>query len=637
MPSLRVQPLAVPAGARASTQATTPTLYHLHKRLTTLGASADNDIVLPDPLLAESQAYIECDGQDHHLVVIEGATEVFVNGKRRRRHKLADRDQIRMGNTELSFCLRDEAPGHPQGPGPRQDPGAGPGAAPAPRRQGDDVDSLRRLYEFSARLLCTYEINTLLDQLMDAVIEITSASKGFLVLLEGEQQHIKVARNLRRETLGDPGGQLSDSIVDKVIKTRRPLILSDALSDEEFQNAKSVMNLRLSSVMCVPLLERGNLLGLIYVGNDSVRSLFVEEDLQVLTVLAAQASLLIRNALLVNELRLESRLLNEQIEQMRYGSIIGTCAAMQEVFKKVGKVAGTDISVLITGETGTGKELIAQEIHRRSPRAKAPLVTINCGAIPEHLLESELFGHIKGAFTGAVQNKQGRFHVANGGTVFLDEIGEMPLQLQVKLLRVLQEKVVVRVGDTRSEPVDIRVLAATNRDLLAEIKAGRFREDLYYRLNVVQIHLPPLRDRGDDVMVIAKYLLRRYEKEFGGKSKGLSPSAVVAIRKYGWPGNIRQLENHLKKAIVLSDHALLSPEDLGLSEDVLPPVLPLQEAKERFQRQYIGEVLALNNGNRTKTARDLGVDPRTIFRYLEKEDGGPGPSPGPGDDSGEVL
>jgi len=293
---------------------------------------------------------------------------------------------------------------------------------------------------------------------------------------------------------------------------------------------------------------------------------------------------------------------------------------MQEVFKKVAKIASTDISVLITGETGTGKELIAREIHLRSPRARGPFISINCGAIPENLLESELFGHVKGSFTGAVANRIGKFHAADKGTLFLDEIGEMPMQLQVKILRALQEKVVQRVGDNRVEPVDIRVIAATNRDLDVEIKAARFREDLYYRLNVVNLHLPPLRERGDDILVIARYLLARYAPGYGNRVRGFSPNATVAMRKYRWPGNIRELENRLKKAIVLADRALLGPEDLDLKPDDLAPILPLSDAKEKFQRDYINEVLALNNGNRTKTARDLGVDPRTIFRHLEKEE-----------------
>jgi transcriptional regulator with PAS, ATPase and Fis domain len=349
--------------------------------------------------------------------------------------------------------------------------------------------------------------------------------------------------------------------------------------------------------------------------------------MRALNVFAAQASLIISNALLLQELKVDNRRLSERLEQMRFGDIIGSSKAMQEVFNKVEKVAATDISVLITGETGTGKELIAREIHRRSARANGPFVTINCGAIPENLLESELFGHVKGAFTGAVANEQGKFQSASSGTLFLDEIGEMPLALQVKILRALQEKVVVRVGDTRPETVDIRVLTATNRNLEDEIKNGNFREDLYYRLNVVNLHLPPLRVRGDDVLVIARYLLSRYSREYEARARGFSPNATVAIRKYHWPGNIREMENRIKKAVVLTEGNLVGPEDLGLDADTLPTILPLADAKEKFQRDYINEVLALNNGNRTKTARDLGVDPRTIFRHLEKEEQNKGTSP----------
>ncbi len=343
--------------------------------------------------------------------------------------------------------------------------------------------------------------------------------------------------------------------------------------------------------------------------------------MRVLTVLAAQASLIVANALLLNELQVDNKKLAERLEAVRFGEIVGTSPPMQAVYRKVEKIAPTDISVLITGETGTGKELIAREIHTRSPRAGKPFVTINCGAIPENLLESELFGHVKGAFTGAVANKLGKFQSADGGTLFLDEVGEMPLELQVKLLRAIQERVVVRVGDTRSESVDIRILTATNRDLEKEIAGGRFREDLYYRLNVVNLQLPPLRARGEDVIVIARYLLSRYTREFDAKVKGFSPNATVAMRKHAWPGNIRELENRIKKAIVLAESTVIGPDDLGLSADNLPAILTLAEAKDKFQREYINEVLAVNNGNRTKTARDLGVDPRTIFRHLEKEAG----------------
>lgn len=580
-------------------------VYHIYKKITSLGRSDEVDVTLPDPGLGESHAYIHFDGRDFNIATTERDAELFVNGRKRNKHRLSHEDRIRLGIIELEFSLYDE-----------------PVTDETAARTLAELNSYKKLFEFSQKLMEKYELPALLDTLLDVVIQVTNADKGFIVLVESGEPVVKVARNLRHETISDAVSHLSDSIMARVMKSRTPLIISDALSDSEFKNSLSVVNLRLTSVLCVPMLERGNTLGLIYVGNDNVAQLFDETHLEVLTIFAAQAGLLIRNALLVNELQLDNRTLHERIEQIRFGEILGSSPPMQEVFRKVQKVAGTDISVLITGETGTGKELIAREIHRRSARAKGPFVTINCGAIPENLLESELFGHARGAFTGAVANKAGRFQSANGGTLFLDEIGEMPLSLQVKLLRALQERVVTRVGDTQAEPVDIRVLTATNRDLDVEIKGGRFREDLYYRLNVVHILLPPLRDRGDDIVVLARYMVGRYSPEYGGKVRGLTPQAVAAIRRHRWPGNIRELENRLKKAVVLSDKALLGPEDLDLQPEDLPAVLPLNEAKDKFQREYINEILALNNGNRTKTARDLAVDPRTIFRHLEKDDGG---------------
>ena len=583
-----------------------PTVYNLYKKITSVGSGPDNDVVLPDPLVVDGFA-VHFDGQ-MYTVLAPRKSEFVVNGKKRGKHKLSHDDRVILGSCELRFTMIDEA-------------------APIEEEAAEtvaDLDAYTKLYEFSERLIHQRDLGELLDALMDAVIEITNADKGFLVLLDGDTIDVKVARNLNRENIADAVSQLSDSIIAKVVRSRKPVIVSDAMRDDEFSAAKSVMQLKVSSVICVPLLDRGRLLGLIYVGNDSIRDLFQQDTLRILTVFSSQASLIVANALLLNELRVDNKRLNERLEQYRFGEIVGTSPPMQQVFRKVEKIAVTDISVLITSETGTGKELIAREIHRRSPRAGKPFVTINCGAIPENLLESELFGHVKGSFTGAVANKQGKFQAADTGTLFLDEIGEMPIELQVKILRALQERVVYRVGDTRPETCDIRIVAATNRELEKEIAAGRFREDLYYRLNVVNVELPPLRQRGEDVLVIARYLLSRYSREYDVKVKGLSPNAAVAIRKHAWPGNIRELENRIKKAIVLCDSSVIGPDDLGLTGDVLPQILTLSEAKDKFQRDYINEILALNNGNRTKTARDLGVDPRTVFRHLEKESGEPG-------------
>jgi len=580
-------------------------VYSLHpdKKLTSIGSSPENDIVLPDPLVQDGFA-IRFDGQIYTVLALK-KTDFVVNGKKRGKHKLSHDDRIVIGSCELRIVMIDES-------APREDE-AGETIA--------DIDAYTKLYEFSERLIHQRDLGELLDALMDAIVEITNADKGFLVLLEGETVDVKVARNLNKENIADAVGQLSDSIVAKVIRTRKPVIVSDAMRDDEFAAAKSVMQLKVSSVICVPLLDRGRLIGLIYVGNDSIRDLFQQDTLRVLSVFSAQASLIVANALLLNEMRVDNRRLHERLEQYRFGEIVGTSPPMQQVFRKVEKISPTDISVLITGETGTGKELIAREVHARSPRAGKPFITINCGAIPENLLESELFGHVKGSFTGAVANKVGKFQAADGGTLFLDEIGELPLLLQVKLLRALQEKVVTKVGDTRPESVDIRVLSASNRNLEREIKEGRFREDLYYRINVVSLTLPPLRERGDDIVAIAKYLLQKFAAEFSSRARSFTPSALGALRKYHWPGNIRELENRLKKAVVLADKALVSAEDLDIRAEDFAPILPLAQAKEEFQARYINEVLARNNGNRTKTARDLGVDPRTIFRHLEKKAG----------------
>jgi transcriptional regulator with GAF, ATPase, and Fis domain len=571
-------------------------VYCITKSITTIGADRGCDVVIHRLSLVADHARIVFDGRDFSVTEGEGPGKIQVNGKRRRKARLSHEDRITLGDAELTFRVFDA-------PLSREEPSS---------TQRAEIDGLRRLQRFSENLMRHESLEELLEQLMDSVVEITGAAKGFLVLFEDGLPAIKVARNVRRENMSDAVAQLSDSIIARVVETKRSIIVSDAQKDDKFANAESVINLKLSSVMCVPLMERGRMLGLIYVGNDNVTGLFEASTLELLGVFAAQASLLLQNALLVDSLRLRNLSLSEELKQQRFGEIIGSSPSMLEVFRRVEKVASTEVSVLIGGETGTGKELIAREIHRRSPRSSGPFVTVNCGAIPESLMESEFFGHMRGAFTGAVATRAGKFQAADKGTIFLDEIGEMPLSLQVKLLRVLQERQVVKVGATKPETLDIRVLAATNRDLEAEVEQARFREDLFYRLNVVHIELPALCERGDDLVLLARYLLQRYTEEYGSKVKGFTPNAMIAMRKYNWPGNVRELENRLKKAVILCEGSMIGPKDLDLEDDALPAVLPLGEARENFQKQYVLDVLERNGGNRTKTARDLEVDPRTI-------------------------
>jgi transcriptional regulator with GAF, ATPase, and Fis domain len=613
-----------------------PVRFAIVRRLVSIGSSPECHLVLRGPEVAATHCTLIHEPGRYMLESAQRSAPFFVRGKKTRSHELKHGDVVVVGGHELVFSAVDAAtePEAPKGAEPQ---------APVP------LEAMRQLQQFSALLARPSDLEALLDELIDQVVAMTRASKGFLVLANGSGPdaaaatgpgyEIRVARNLERQPVDDPSELLSDNIIREAITSRKAQIISDALVDERFRSSLSVMNLKLCSVMAVPLLVRGELLGLIYVGNDNVRDLFRAEQLEMLTIFAAQAALFIKNAQLLNELRSEKTELAERLEHVKFGEIIGACPQMIEVYNRVEKVASTDITVLINGETGTGKELIAREIHNRSPRAKGPFITVNCGAIPENLIESELFGHVKGAFTGAVTHQIGKFQAADGGTIFLDEIGELPLQLQVKLLRVLQEKQIQRLGEAKTTSIDARVVAATNSDLLEEVKGGRFREDLYFRLNVIGILLPPLRERGDDVLLIARYLIGRYAKEYGrdlDPGKALSGSANNAIMRFSWPGNIRQLENHIKKALVLADGPQITAGDLDLElPDGKPAtdddaVLPLADARDRWQREYINRVLALNGGNRTKTARDLGVDPRTIFRHLEKveKDGEGGRPPG---------
>ncbi len=580
-----------------------PRVFPIYKKITTVGRGAANDVALDSGGVAEFHAQIVFDGRDFSVVESDAGSGVQVNGKKKRRSKIFHNDRLELGDAELVFSLYDEA--------------ASP-SDPADEASAE-MAGMMKLSEFNRRLLEIKGVPEQIDALLEAVIEATHAATGFVILLRDGEPQVTAVRNLQTKGVPPSVHALSDSIIRRVIDTRQPLIVSDALHDTVFGTSQSVINLKLCSVMAAPLMAQGQLLGVIYVGNDNVVNLFEPASLEMLTIFAGQASLILQNAILLDQLTLDRDRIAEELKEKRFGDLIGSCASLRELFKQVEKISGTDISVLITGETGTGKELIARELHRRSARGSHPFVVVNCGAIPENLMESELFGHVRGAFTGAVATREGKFQAANTGTLFLDEIGELPVALQVKLLRALQERVVMKVGDSKPERVDIRVIAATNRDLEREIEQGTFRQDLYYRLNVVNLHLPPLRERGDDVVVIAKFLLKKYADEYGAKVKGYTPNALIALRKYEWPGNVRQLENRIKKAVVLCDRTLVGPEDLDLFPEAIAATVPLADAREDFTRRYILEVLERNNGNRTKTARDLGVDPRTVFRYLERE------------------
>ena len=302
------------------------------------------------------------------------------------------------------------------------------------------------------------------------------------------------------------------------------------------------------------------------------------------------------------------------------GAIVGESPTMQAIFKAIRKVSSTDVPVLITGESGTGKELIANAIHNASGRKEGPFIVINCGAIPESLLESELFGYEKGSFTGAAAQRRGRLEYANGGTLFLDEIGDIAQELQVKLLRFLQEKVIDRIGGRQPVAVDGRVIAATNRNLEEDVRAGAFREDLYFRLAVMKIHLPPLRERGNDIVLLAERMVTAFSQELKKPNKRFSKGALEAIRNYDWPGNIREMQNCVKRAIVLASGNSIKAEDLGLDaiDNQARNTSSLKGARNATEREMLAGALRRNNGNISKTARSLGISRPTLYDLMAR-------------------
>jgi two-component system nitrogen regulation response regulator NtrX len=334
--------------------------------------------------------------------------------------------------------------------------------------------------------------------------------------------------------------------------------------------------------------------------------------------------LVVRNAIRQRHLEAENRALRAHVDKRL--TMVGESYAMVQLREQVAMAAPTNGRVLIYGENGTGKELVARSIHAMSRRRGGPFVEVNCAAIPEELIESELFGHVRGAFTGAVADRQGRFEVADGGTIFLDEIGDMSLKTQAKVLRALQEQVVEPVGSTQRIRVDVRVLAATNKDLPAAIRAGQFREDLYFRLNVIPIFVPPLRARQSDIPLLAEYFLSGFAREYGRRAKALSPEATAELQLYPWPGNVRELRNLTERLMIMVPGDLIAGKDVAfLNRDAVAPpaseapeeaVLPLHEARDRFEQQYILRALAAQQGNISRTAEVLGVERSNLYRKM---------------------
>jgi len=528
---------------------------------------------------------------------------------------------------------------------------AQPSVREAPPSSHYDRRLWKQWVHTNRRINSSLSVEQVLEAAMDAAVELTAAERGFLLLraVEGEQFSVAVARNLDKEKIGKAQLKFSHGIAQRVIEEGESVVTVDASADDRFAEHQSVHALKLKSVVCVPIRSPRGILGALYLDNRFQRGRFAEDDAELLSALADQVAIALHNAELVEALRkrtteLEAerekvtQLLTEQRDQIErlssevqqqrmslafrydYSQIRGSSVAMQKVFAILDKVIGKPINVLIEGESGTGKELIARAIHFNGPRKHGPFVAINCGALPDTLLEAELFGYKRGAFTGAVQDHRGLFVQAHQGTLFLDELGEMTPAMQVKLLRVIQERIVQPLGAQKAQNIDVQLISATNRSLMNEIEQGRFRQDLYYRVAVVKISLPPLRKRLEDIPELASAILERV----AGGAQPLPTMTRAALRKlmtYDWPGNVRQLENVLTRSYLMSEEALIEADGIEIVE--VPSERTGSDntgipSKQDDLARVMYEALTQTQWNVVAAAQKLGMARATFYRKLRQ-------------------
>ncbi len=485
------------------------------------------------------------------------------------------------------------------------------------------ASALSALSRVSAIINNLQELDPLLEKIMDIAVETMGAERGFILLTdERGVLRPRTARNISAENIQDIA-DISNSVVQRVLQTGEAVISYDAQVDEALRESESVILNQIQSIACVPLAMKQRPIGVIYLDSITQRGGFTETSVPFLTAFAHQAAIAIENAQLYENMREENRQLRKQArEASSFGEIIGQSAKMKAVFDTMNSVLDSDATVLIQGESGTGKELVARAIHYNGHRRDKPFIALFCGSLPESLLESELFGHKKGSFTGAMADKKGLFEAAHGGTFFLDEIGDLSSNLQTQLLRVLQEGEIKRVGENLVRQVDVRVIAATHRNLREFIAQGKFREDLFYRLNVINIHMPPLRERMKDIPLLTHHFLHKYAAKNKKEIRGFSAEALNEITGYSWPGNVRELENTIERAVVLAKETLLTPADLRLSEAAREMPLPSGLTLMQMERRLVEKTLEEVDNNITQAAERLGVSRRWIHYKLKQWENG---------------
>ncbi len=589
------------------------TTVELNEDEITIGRDSSNRLRIADLRLSRRHCSIQKEGNTYALVDLNSTNGVLLNGIPVRHRVLQHGDRIEFGASLLLFVEHEELA--------RADLSFSDEALSARSIVTTRWDStpsrvrspqeLSLLLSISNTIAFIQDLDSLGNKLLDLIFDNLPCTRGAILLKKNHSEELELLCQKQKQK-EQKAFRINKQTIEQVIEKKNGLLADLQLSD----NAAP-----LSSVVCAPFVLFEKILGVLYLDTFGIPVQLDENHLQIVTAIAGIAAPAIKNIQDLQALKEKTKQLVGELRMER--ELIGESKPMKQVIDMISKIAAADTTVLITGESGTGKEVAARAIHENSPRANQPFVAINCAALPEGLIESELFGHEKGAFTGAISQKQGKLELADGGTLFLDEIGELNSNLQAKLLRVLQEREFERVGGTRTIKTDIRLLAATNRDLEKSSKDGQFRQDLYYRLNVVGLKMPPLRALGDDILLLARYLISKFNKKLTRQVGGISPEAQQLLLHYPWPGNVRELENVIERAILLGSTEMILPEDLpesmmAVEESSSSTAKNLHESVNEHKKALILKALEETDSNFNSAAAKLGIHTAHLYRLVRE-------------------
>lgn len=595
--------------------------FSIGEETVVIGRDTSVSLCISDASVSRRHSQIEKQGEDFVLSDLDSLNGTFINDVPVKSRRLEHGDRVRIGESQFLFLLCDGERVTASSQVNFDDQSVQSGSTVQLRF--DDAlylmaRDLTALLKVSTTINAIHGLEELQKKLIELLFEVVPAQHGAILLSNESEEEFETPFGLDRSQGSTEPITISRTIARQVMREKAALLSTNPATDPALAS-ESMMKVMPGSVLCVPLMMFDRALGVLYLDTKEVDAQINQDHLQLVTAIAGIAAVAIQNARHIEWLEGENRRLLEDVNIEH--NMVGESTVMRQVYQLISKVAPTDSTVLISGESGTGKELAARAIHQNSKRVNKPFVAVNCAALAESLLESELFGHEKGAFTGAIAQKKGRMEIADGGTLFLDEVGEISPALQVKLLRVLQEREFERVGGSRTIKVDIRLVAATNQDLEQAIAQGRFRQDLFYRLNVVSVEMPALRERREDIPLLASYFVEKYGEKCNRHVKGISLEARMRLKEYDWPGNVRELENAIERSVVLGTTEQILPEDLpeALLETVAtetPQSAKYHEAVAQTKKQIILDAMEQAGGNYTDAAKILEVHPNYLHRLI---------------------